>query len=605
MRAAMRATSTRPWPRPATSSPASTPRASPTTTRSTTTSWAWPTSSAPASSAPSRTASTDHENPSTRSRGPDDDHHHRTHPNRRGDERAFLLLRTVFTVAPIAFGLDKFFELLTDWEQYLAPWINDLVPGTAHQAMLAVGVSRSSPASSWPSRPATGAAGRGLAGGDHPEPGDHGRVLRRRPARLRPARRRPGARGPGVRPGRRPEVSDSPTAPTAMRLGGAQGAPASRATSLPRSRIAAITAPRGRGSSRSQLQIAAYATEPAGPCTTPTSARVLLSVPVLFHSRTPRSGPSPWASGSRSKREATPAPVLGARGTRPRSRGPVDGRSRGRCRWPPWRDLGKHEFSSRRRWHTGGPPAAVDGGLLSSRMTPMPVSAPRRPSRAARTLALLATALLALPLGASQAQTDEAEIPGKTFAAYEFGWYPIHFVDHFGRRRWATPGRSTGRAACTTQNGMLTIVQLRRRDDRRHARAARRHADRPLGDPAARPALRGRRTPTSRWPPSWSRPATRATTAAPATSASRASARPGHRARFYVRQPARPVLRRPAAGDEPPQRLLAHLRRRGDAEPDLVVRRRRGARRPSAAPRRSPGSRWRSGCSCRPSPARP
>lgn len=58
----------------------------------------------------------------------------------RGAERAFLLLRTVFTVAPIAFGLDKFAGLLTDWEQYLAPWINDLVPGTAHEAMLAVGV---------------------------------------------------------------------------------------------------------------------------------------------------------------------------------------------------------------------------------------------------------------------------------------------------------------------------------------------------------------------------------------------------------------------------------------------------------------------------------
>jgi hypothetical protein len=57
-----------------------------------------------------------------------------------GAERAFLLLRTVFTVAPIAFGLDKFAQLLTDWEQYLAPWINDLVPGSAHQAMLAVGV---------------------------------------------------------------------------------------------------------------------------------------------------------------------------------------------------------------------------------------------------------------------------------------------------------------------------------------------------------------------------------------------------------------------------------------------------------------------------------
>jgi len=57
-----------------------------------------------------------------------------------GAERAFLLLRTVFTVAPIAFGLDKFLELLTDWDKYLAPWINDLVPGTAHHAMLAVGV---------------------------------------------------------------------------------------------------------------------------------------------------------------------------------------------------------------------------------------------------------------------------------------------------------------------------------------------------------------------------------------------------------------------------------------------------------------------------------
>ena len=58
----------------------------------------------------------------------------------RGGDRAYRLLRTVFTIAPIAFGLDKFADLLTDWEQYLAPWINDLVPGSAHDAMLAVGV---------------------------------------------------------------------------------------------------------------------------------------------------------------------------------------------------------------------------------------------------------------------------------------------------------------------------------------------------------------------------------------------------------------------------------------------------------------------------------
>ncbi|RIQ34026.1 hypothetical protein [Jiangella rhizosphaerae] len=57
-----------------------------------------------------------------------------------GADRAFWLLRAAFTIAPIAFGLDKFAELLTGWEQYLAPWVDDLVPGTAHQAMLAVGV---------------------------------------------------------------------------------------------------------------------------------------------------------------------------------------------------------------------------------------------------------------------------------------------------------------------------------------------------------------------------------------------------------------------------------------------------------------------------------
>ena len=54
--------------------------------------------------------------------------------------QAFLLLRTVFTVAPILFGLDKFTNLLVDWPGYLAPWIDDLVPGTAQQVMYAVGV---------------------------------------------------------------------------------------------------------------------------------------------------------------------------------------------------------------------------------------------------------------------------------------------------------------------------------------------------------------------------------------------------------------------------------------------------------------------------------
>ncbi len=54
--------------------------------------------------------------------------------------QAFLLLRSAFTVAPIVFGLDKFTNLLTDWPAYLAPWIDGIVPGTAQQAMYAVGV---------------------------------------------------------------------------------------------------------------------------------------------------------------------------------------------------------------------------------------------------------------------------------------------------------------------------------------------------------------------------------------------------------------------------------------------------------------------------------
>ena len=54
--------------------------------------------------------------------------------------QAFLLLRIGFAVAPILFGLDKFFDVLVNWEIYLAPWINDIVPGSAAHAMYAVGV---------------------------------------------------------------------------------------------------------------------------------------------------------------------------------------------------------------------------------------------------------------------------------------------------------------------------------------------------------------------------------------------------------------------------------------------------------------------------------
>ncbi|MEO6627240.1 MAG: hypothetical protein ABIP03_01590 [Aquihabitans sp.] len=53
--------------------------------------------------------------------------------------QAFWLLRIGFTVAPIAFGLDKFFHVLVNWDLYLAPVIVRQLPWTAHQVMYAVG----------------------------------------------------------------------------------------------------------------------------------------------------------------------------------------------------------------------------------------------------------------------------------------------------------------------------------------------------------------------------------------------------------------------------------------------------------------------------------
>ncbi|BCW36923.1 hypothetical protein StoSoilA2_29790 [Arthrobacter sp. StoSoilA2] len=54
--------------------------------------------------------------------------------------QAFILLRTVFTIAPIIFGLDKFSNLLTDWTVYLAPAATAVVPVSAQTFMYGVGV---------------------------------------------------------------------------------------------------------------------------------------------------------------------------------------------------------------------------------------------------------------------------------------------------------------------------------------------------------------------------------------------------------------------------------------------------------------------------------
>src|SRR3954447_42769 len=53
--------------------------------------------------------------------------------------QAFWVLRIAFTVAPILFGLDKFFNWSVDWPDYLAGWVNDIAPGSAQDFMYFVG----------------------------------------------------------------------------------------------------------------------------------------------------------------------------------------------------------------------------------------------------------------------------------------------------------------------------------------------------------------------------------------------------------------------------------------------------------------------------------
>ena len=55
--------------------------------------------------------------------------------------QAFTLMRIVFALAPILFGLDKFATVLTDdWTRYLSSTFNDLLPGSAATGMHIVGV---------------------------------------------------------------------------------------------------------------------------------------------------------------------------------------------------------------------------------------------------------------------------------------------------------------------------------------------------------------------------------------------------------------------------------------------------------------------------------
>lgn len=56
---------------------------------------------------------------------------------KRPSYQAYMILRFAFAIAPILAGLDKFFNILTNWGQYLSPTFD--VFGNPHTTMMVVG----------------------------------------------------------------------------------------------------------------------------------------------------------------------------------------------------------------------------------------------------------------------------------------------------------------------------------------------------------------------------------------------------------------------------------------------------------------------------------
>jgi hypothetical protein len=54
--------------------------------------------------------------------------------------QAFAILYVGFAALPVIAGVDKFFHVLINWDQYLAPMVAQYLPVTGHTFMLAVGV---------------------------------------------------------------------------------------------------------------------------------------------------------------------------------------------------------------------------------------------------------------------------------------------------------------------------------------------------------------------------------------------------------------------------------------------------------------------------------
>jgi uncharacterized membrane protein YphA (DoxX/SURF4 family) len=58
----------------------------------------------------------------------------------RNLESLYRPLWLTYGLVPLLAGLDKFFNLLTDWPKYVAPWVANLLPISPQTFMYAVGI---------------------------------------------------------------------------------------------------------------------------------------------------------------------------------------------------------------------------------------------------------------------------------------------------------------------------------------------------------------------------------------------------------------------------------------------------------------------------------
>lgn len=60
--------------------------------------------------------------------------------NINAPQSVFKMLHIVFVVVPVVAGLDKFFNILCDWTQYISPMMENMLPFSPHIFMMIVGV---------------------------------------------------------------------------------------------------------------------------------------------------------------------------------------------------------------------------------------------------------------------------------------------------------------------------------------------------------------------------------------------------------------------------------------------------------------------------------